>query len=105
AGVVAAHESLSLGERLGVSPGRLRNALMQGSADGYALRELHQINLTWPHKDIEQAMDVAAGISQSLPLAGAVGQLIRTLTKDELRRLCQDDAQAASTPDSGRRPE
>lgn len=105
AGVVAAHESLALGERLGVSPGRLRNALMHGSADGYALRELHLINLTWPHKDIEQAVDVAAEVAHSLPLAGAVGQQIRTLTKEELRRLCRDDAKAEPDPDSGPRPQ
>lgn len=105
AGVVAAHESLALGERLGVPPGRLRTALMHGSAEGYALRELDLINLTWPQKDIEQAMDVAAGIAHQLPLAATVGQLIRMLTKEELRRLCRDDAKVESNPDPGRRPQ
>jgi len=105
AGVVAVHESLALAERLGVSPGRLRNALTHGSADGYALRELHLINLTWPHKDLEQAMEVAADIAHPLPLAGTVGKLIRTLTKEELRRLCRDDTEPESSRDPRRRPQ
>lgn len=90
AGVVAVHEALAMAERLGVSPGRLRHALVHGSADGYALRELHLINLTWPHKDIEQALQVAADSGTTLPLASHVRSLIGTLTKDELRRLCRE---------------
>ena len=90
AGVVAVHEALAMAERLGVSPGRLRHALVHGSADGYALRELHLINLTWPHKDIEQALQVAADSGTSLPLASHVRSLIGSLTKDELRRLCRE---------------
>jgi 3-hydroxyisobutyrate dehydrogenase-like beta-hydroxyacid dehydrogenase len=88
AGVVAVHEALAFGERLGVAPARLREALRHGSADGYVLRELHLINLTWPHKDIEQALEVAEATGRPLPLAEQVGRLIRGLTKDELRRLC-----------------
>ncbi|HET6780798.1 MAG TPA: NAD-binding protein, partial [bacterium] len=87
AGVVAVHESLALAERLGVSPARLRTALSHGSADSYALRELHLVNLTWPHKDLEQAAEVAAEAGAELPLANCVGTLIRTLTREELRRL------------------
>lgn len=105
AGVVAASESLAFAERLGLSPGRLRGALMHGSVDGYALRELPLINLTWPHKDLEQAMEVAADIAHPLPLAGTVGKLIRTLTKEELRRLCRDDTEPESSRDPRRRPQ
>lgn len=87
AGVVAVHEALALAERLGVSPARLRMALQRGSADGYALRALHLINLTWPEKDIEQAKEIAAAAGYELPLTNSVGTLIRALTKEELRRL------------------
>lgn len=87
AGVVAVHEALALAERLGVSPARLRMALQHGSADGYALRALHLINLTWPEKDIEQAKEIAAAAGYELPLTNSVGTLIRALTKEELRRL------------------
>jgi 3-hydroxyisobutyrate dehydrogenase-like beta-hydroxyacid dehydrogenase len=87
AGVVAVHEALALAEGLGVSPVRLRDALRHGSADGYALRELHLVNLTWPHKDIEQALEVAAQAGRELPLTERVGTLIRSLTREELRRI------------------
>ncbi|HEY3247970.1 MAG TPA: NAD(P)-dependent oxidoreductase, partial [bacterium] len=87
AGVVAVHEALALAEALGVSPARLRDALQHGSADGYALRELHRVNLTWPDKDIEQALEVAAEAGRTLPLTERVGALIRSLTRDELRRI------------------
>ncbi len=93
AGVVAVHEALALAERLGVSPARLRMALQHGSADSYALRALHLINLTWPHKDIEQAMDVASAAGYDLPLTKTVGTLIRALTKEELRRLSMPGGQ------------
>ncbi|MGH2348047.1 MAG: NAD(P)-dependent oxidoreductase [bacterium] len=92
AGVVAVHEALALGEQLGVSPVRLRDALRHGSADGYALRELHLVNLTWPHKDIEQALEVAAQAGRELPLTERVGMLIRSLTRDELRRITRTES-------------
>ncbi len=95
AGVVGAHEVLTLGERLGVSPPRLRSALLHGSADSYVLRELHLINLTWPHKDLAQAMEVAAEAGAVLPLTERVRELIAGLTRDELRRL-------SGTPTEGR---
>lgn len=98
AGVVAVHEALALAERLGVSPSRLRAALQHGSADGYALRELHLINLTWPHKDIEQAVEVAAEAGWTLPLANSVGTLIRSLTREELRRLSGTQSGNPSDP-------
>lgn len=87
AGVVAVHEALALAERLGVAPTRLRRALRYGSADSYGLRELHLINLTWPDKDIEQAREVAAAAGTELPLTNTVGTLIKTPTREELRRL------------------
>lgn len=88
AGVVAVHEALGFAERLGVDPARLRTALQHGSADSYVLRELHLINLTWPQKDLDQAMEVAAAAGYDLPLMNSVNTLIRTLTREELRRLC-----------------
>jgi 3-hydroxyisobutyrate dehydrogenase-like beta-hydroxyacid dehydrogenase len=97
AGVVAVHESLALAERLGVSPSRLRAALQHGSADSYALRELHLVNLTWPHKDLEQALEVAAEAGTELPLADCVETLIRTLTREDLRRLT-DSPQDTTRP-------
>lgn len=87
AGVVAVHEALTLAERLGIAPTRLRRALRYGSADSYVLRELHLIKLTWPDKDLEQARETAAAAGIDLPLTNTVGILIKTLTQEALRRL------------------
>lgn len=87
AGVAAVHEALTLAERLGVSPARLRRALQYGSADSYALREMHLINLTWPHKDLEQALAVAAEIGVDAPLANSLRTVIQRVTREDLRRL------------------
>lgn len=92
AGIVAAHEALTFGARLGVSPGRLRLALQEGSADSYALRELHLHNLSWPDKDLAQAMEIAAELGVTLPLAGRVAELIQGLTREDLRRLTWQNA-------------
>lgn len=89
AGVVAAHEALTLGERLGVQPARLREALLRGSGDSYALRELHLVNLTWPEKDLAEAEAVAHEVGYDLALSRRVRELVRGLTREELRRLCR----------------
>ncbi len=86
AGVVAAHEALTLGAQLGVEPARLREALLLGSGDSWVLRELHLINLTWPDKDLAQMIEAAGG--HPLPLSRRVRELIGSLTREELRRLC-----------------
>jgi len=101
AGVVAVHEALALAERLGVAPWRLRRALRYGSADSYALRELHLINLTWPGKDLEQAREVAEAAGVELPLANTVGTLIKTVTREELRRLGGAAPEPPSGPERG----
>ena len=101
AGVAGVHEALALAERLGVSPARLRSALRHGSADSYALRELHLINLTWPDKDLAQAVEIASEAGTEAPLANWLRTLMRTLTREELRRL--SGAQPGATPDTGRK--
>ncbi len=88
AGVVAAHEALTLGERLGAEPARVREALLRGSGDSWVLRELHLINLTWPEKDLTQMIEAAEEAGYPLSLARRVRELIGSLTREELRRLC-----------------
>src|SRR2546428_8306135 len=85
--VAGVHEALGLAEQLGVSPPRLRAALRHGSADSYALRELHLINLTWPDQDVAQAVEIATEAGTDAPLANWLRTLMRTLTREELRRL------------------
>ena len=67
----------------------LREALLQGSGDSWVLRELHLINLTWPDKDLAQLTEAAAEVGHPLSLSRRVRELIGSLTREELRRLCQ----------------
>jgi len=95
-GVVGVHAALSLARRLGLSSSRLRSALQASSADSWALRELDRINLTWPEKDLAQIMATADDAGLTLPLVAQVRELIRGLTREDLRRLCSD----ADTPNT-----
>ncbi len=90
-GVAGVHAYFTLAGRLGVNAARLREALQASSADSYVLRELDLINLTWPDKDLAEAMEVAEEAGVSLPLIGYVRDLIKGLTREDLRRLCRDD--------------
>lgn len=96
-GVAGVHAYFTLARRFGVNPARLRAALQASSADSYVLRELDLINLTWPDKDLTQAMAVVEDLGMTLPLIGHVRNLIKGLTRDDLRHLCSDPA--------GERPE
>jgi len=93
---VGVHAALSLARRLGLSSSRLRTALQASSADSWALRELDRINLTWPEKDLAQIMATADDAGLTLPLVAQVRELIRGLTREDLRRLCSD----ADTPNT-----
>jgi 3-hydroxyisobutyrate dehydrogenase-like beta-hydroxyacid dehydrogenase len=89
-GVAGVHAYFTLAGRLGVNPARLRAALQASSADSHVLRELDLINLTWPDKDLVQAMDVAEEAGVSLPLIGHVRDLLKGLRREDLTRLCRD---------------
>src|SRR2546422_6967921 len=57
--VAGGHQTFGLAERPGVSPPRLRAAPRHRSPARFAPREPHLINLTWPDKDLAQAVEVA----------------------------------------------
>jgi 3-hydroxyisobutyrate dehydrogenase-like beta-hydroxyacid dehydrogenase len=87
AGVVACYESLTLGARLGVSPNQLRPALMAGSAESATLRELDQIGMFWPHKDLKTAMELADATETTVPLFREVKELVKEISAKDLRAL------------------
>ncbi len=90
-GVAGVHAAFSLARRLGIAPTRLREALQASSADSYALREMDLITLAWPEKDLAQLAEMADDAGIALPLVGYVRELIRGVTREDLRRLCRDD--------------
>lgn len=84
AGIV---EALSLGARLGVSPQRMRSALMTGSTDSRTLRELELMRLTWYVKDIENAQRMAADAGARLPVTERVRTVMDGITVDVIAAL------------------
>lgn len=85
--VAACYEVLSFGEKLGLKPTELREAMLLGSADSRTLRELHLIGMNWPHKDIDTAMELAEQTQTELPLTNRVRELVMKIKADDLKAL------------------
>lgn len=85
--LAAVRESLELGAKLGVRPERLRAALEDCSADSWVLRELSRIRPTWPEKDMQNALRMAAGAGCSVPIADAVAARAHEFSAEAVRRL------------------
>lgn len=87
--IVACHETLTLGARLGIAPKDLRPALIAGSADSRTLRELEFVKLAWPEKDLATALALAQASETPVPLMENVRDLVKGITADDLRGLFQ----------------
>ncbi len=85
--MAAACEALDLGARLGVAPERMRSALQDCSADSWVLRTLPQIQPTWPAKDLENALRMAAGAACTMPLTQSVAANADDLSAKAVGRL------------------
>lgn len=88
--VVGIYEALRLGAAHGVHPNKLRPALLAGSVDSRTLRELHLVGLAWPHKDMENALRLAAGSLTPLPLMERVNELVVKMSKEDLQALFEE---------------
>jgi 3-hydroxyisobutyrate dehydrogenase-like beta-hydroxyacid dehydrogenase len=77
--LIANHEALALSKRFGVDVDRLRGALLESSADNYALRHWGENTMAWAEDDmaIVEAMALDAGIT--LPQAALNREICRTL--------------------------
>ena len=87
ANLVSVFESLEYGGRLGVDPARLRDALLDCSADSWVLRELELIQPTWPAKDMENALRMAKERGLDLPLGEKVAELVAAVDRPAIKRL------------------
>lgn len=88
--VVACHETLTLGARLGISPNVLRRALLAGSVDSRTLRELHLIGMVWPQKDMDIALELAESSHTPVPLMEEVRELVTEISARGLQALFRD---------------
>jgi 3-hydroxyisobutyrate dehydrogenase-like beta-hydroxyacid dehydrogenase len=67
--ISAINEALRFGQRLGVAPSKLREALKDGPTDSRTLRELEQMRFTWHKKDLANAFAMAQTVEPRIGLA------------------------------------
>lgn len=78
--ISANDEGLRLGQALGVDPERLREALLHGSAQNWALgSRAGERGMPWAEKDMNIVLHEADRVRLSLPLSGTVKEVIKGL--------------------------
>jgi 3-hydroxyisobutyrate dehydrogenase len=80
-------EALRLGRELGVEPTKLRAALLDGPAASRTIAEMQLMRLTWHHKDLANAMKMAATVGQDMPVAQVVQQAMEHITVGDIADL------------------
>lgn len=80
-------EALRLGRALGVSPTKLRAALLDGPAASRTIAEMELMRLTWHRKDLANAMLMAASAGQELPVATTVREAMEHITVADIAAL------------------
>ena len=84
-------EALVLGWKLGLEVSTLREALQDASVDSHTLRKIHLMPMTWPEKDLANAIAIAADIGEELPVARMVRQAMKGISHDRVERLMNDE--------------
>jgi 3-hydroxyisobutyrate dehydrogenase len=74
---VALLEAGKLAESTGVDLARLRDALLISSGNSAALEDWDQLTFTWALKDMQLVAQMTDSAGLSLPLAGAVKELVK----------------------------
>ncbi len=76
--ISANHEGLALAEGLGVDTGPLRDALLQSSAENWALAtRASESHMPWAEKDMTIVLKEADEIRLSLPVSGSVKEVVK----------------------------
>lgn len=90
--ISAINEALRFGQRLGVAPTKLREALMDGPTDSRTLRELEQMRFTWHKKDLANAFAMAQTVDPpiELPVAATAREAMLEITVDSVAALLAD---------------
>lgn len=88
--IAGVHESLLLGQRLGVAPSKLRAALADSPAQSRTIAEIDQMRFTWWKKDIDNARHMAEPIGYAMPVTDLVYSLMPGITVDRIAQLVND---------------
>ena len=89
--IAGVHESLLLGQRLGVAPSKLRAALADSPAQSRTVAEIDQMRFTWWKKDIDNAHMMAEPIGYEMPVTDLVYSLMPGITVDRIAKLVHDE--------------
>ena len=90
--ISAINEALRFGQRLGVAPAKLREALKDGPTDSRTLREIEQMRFTWHKKDLANAFAMARTVEPpiELPVAATAREAMLSITVDSVAALLAD---------------
>lgn len=89
-GLEGALEALTLGRAYDLDVEGLRAALLDCSADSWVLRELQDIEPTWPAKDLENVARMAEAQELPMPLVERLTELAGGLTRQRITDLFRD---------------
>jgi 3-hydroxyisobutyrate dehydrogenase-like beta-hydroxyacid dehydrogenase len=91
--ISAINEALRFGQRLGVAPSKLREALKDGPTDSRTLREIEQMRFTWHKKDLANAFAMAQTVEPpiELPVAATAREAMLSITVDSVAALLRDE--------------
>ena len=91
--ISAINEALRFGQRLGVAPSKLREALKDGPTDSRTLREIEQMRFTWHKKDLANAFAMAQTVDPpiELPVAATAREAMLSITVDSVAALLRDE--------------
>ena len=87
AACVANYEVLSLARSCGIDAQQMRETLLKCPARNTTLERWDSTRFTWHEKDMDVALDLAQEAGLSLPLFGAVDQLVKRLGPDQVKAL------------------
>lgn len=87
AACVANYEVLSLAKSCGIDAQAMRETLLKCPARNTTLERWDSTRFTWHEKDMDVALDLSQRAGLSLPLFGAVDQLVKRLGPDAVKAL------------------
>ena len=101
--ISAINEALRFGQRLGVAPSKLREALKDGPTDSRTLREIEQMRFTWHKKDLANAFAMAQTVEPpiELPVAATAREAMLSITVDSVAALLARQAARHRAPAHG----
>jgi len=99
AACVANYEVLALAKSCGIDAQAMRETLLKCPARNTTLERWDSSRFTWHEKDMDVALDLSQQAGLSLPLFGAVDQLVKRLGPDRVRELLhEEDAEYLGLP-------